>query len=282
VSKPGGSDGPVEWEHLVRRLADSKKYRCLCEDTIRDVVEQECARHDLRRTGEWKKAEAGARKRLHRVWASYLGAPDIDSAEKRLSAAFGGKEPVEEACREILTEHQSSRERIPILGTFFQGIFRRTGTPAILLDLACALNPLAFRWMGLPRSTKYRAFDINAKTVGLINHYFRLEGMEAAAELRDVLCKPPMGPADAAFLFKMYHCLEHRRRGAGWEVVAATPAEWIAVSFPTRNLANRRIDIAANYEQQIRSDAAERGWPCGRMDFDSEVVLLVHKGSGTE
>jgi 16S rRNA (guanine(1405)-N(7))-methyltransferase len=124
----------------------------------------------------------------------------------------------------------------------------------------------------------YTACDINVGTIELINHYFRLEGMAPAAELRDVLCEPPRIQADVAFLFKMYHCLEHRKKGAGWEVVAATPADWVAVSFPTRNLANRRIDIVGNYEEPIRSDAARCGWECTRLDFDSEIVLLVHKG----
>ena len=94
--------------------------------------------------------------------------------------------------------------------------------------------------MGLPRTTEYHAFDINERVVGLVNHYFRLEGLAPLAELRDVLCRPPDQVADVALLLKMYHCLEHRRRGAGWQVVEQTQARWIALSFPTRNLSNRR------------------------------------------
>ena len=74
--------------------------------------------------------------------------------------------------------------------------------------------------MGLPRSVRYCAYDINARIVSLTNCYFQLEGIAGIAEHRDVLCDPPRESADLALLLKMYHCLERRRCGAGWQAVA--------------------------------------------------------------
>ena len=190
-----------------------------------------------------------------------------------------------------MSAHASTRERLEILGELYGAILRVTGMPRSVLDLACSLNPLSFRWMDLPRSVEYRAYDINTHTVSLINKYFHLEGVSGRAELQDILCpssdpsrdpvsdtvRTPLG--GLALLLKMYHCLEHRRRGAGLYVIENVRSRWIAVSFPARNLASRRVDIIGNYEGTIRECSAQNGWQCVRLDFDTEIVLLIDKRS---
>jgi len=257
----------------VARISAMRKYRSLSPQTVDDVVRRAAARHP-------KEAPLlrSARETLHRVAAFYLGEPDYARAEEELVAARGDDGKTEEACLRLLRCHDSSRERLPIMESFYRGIFARTGTPGALLDLAAACNPFAFRWMGLPRSVLYRAFDINADMVRLVSRYFELEGIAGAAELRDVLCDPPEGSADVALLLKMYHCLEHRQRGAGWEVVSRTNARFVAVSFPSRNLRGRRADIAGNYRDEILERSRSAGWGTEELAFDGELVILVRKG----
>ena len=146
-------------------------------------------------------------------------------------------------------KHASTRERMVILSEFYSRLFEITGTPKRMVDLACALNPFSFRWMGLSKDIFYYAYDNNMQTVELIKLYFQLEGLQPLVEARDILCNPPEAAVDVGLLFKMYHCLEHRQKGAGWKVIEKTPAQWMAVSFPTRNLANRSVDIFSNYKQ---------------------------------
>ena len=264
-------------EDFVREILESRKYRNISEVTVRDVITYELARHG----GSLKEIRRLVRKRLHRIWAAYLGRPDpgaeIYSLQKAFAAGHEGE--VEEICRRLLSSHQSSRERIPILSDFYRLIFSCTGAPERIHDLACAYNPFSFRWMGLPRSVRYHAYDINLGTVRLINSYMDLENLEPLAEHRDILCRPPEERADVAFLFKMYHCLEHRRNGAGWEVVERAPADWIAVTFPTRNLASRTVDIYGNYGKEIQDRVDERAWLMKRLDFSTEIVLLIRKRS---
>jgi hypothetical protein len=138
------------------------------------------------------------------------------------------------------------------------------------------------RWMNLPSGAAYSAFDINLSIVELINSYFRWEGLPPAAEHRDVLCHPPGNKADVALLLKMYHCLERRRKGAGWQVTAEVPADWIAVSFPARSLTEKKVDIIGNYEADIRERCSGRGWNCRRLDFETEIVLLIRKSKAGE
>lgn len=261
-------------EAAVEAIYHSRKYQDLCVETIRDVLTIETGRHR-----SLKEALPHAKRRLHRLWASFLGEPDYRAARAALEKAFAQRQDAEihRAVRALLEVHASAAERLPDLPDLYQQLFARTGVPGRLADLACALNPLSFRWMGLPRSIQYRAYDINRSTVELVNDYFRLEGLAELAEWRDVLCSPPSEEADVALLLKMYHCLEHRRKGAGWLAVEAAPARWVAVSFPTRNLHARIVDIRGNYEPALRANATARGWAVEELVFPSEVVLLVEK-----
>jgi 16S rRNA (guanine(1405)-N(7))-methyltransferase len=255
----------------IERIGIARKYRSLARQTVEDVVRRELER----RPGE--QGVASARETLHRVAAFYLGEPDYENAAAELEGARGNDGALEAACIRILERHVSTRERLPIMRELYAGIFARVGMPRSIADLAAACNPFSFRWMGLDRSVLYRAYDINSDMVDLVSRYMRIEGLRGRAELRDVLCSPPEEEADIAFLFKMYHCLEHRRRGAGWEVVSRTPARRIAVSFPSRNIRGRSADIAGNYRGEIAERVAAAGWRSEELGFDGEVVILFHR-----
>jgi 16S rRNA (guanine(1405)-N(7))-methyltransferase len=269
----------IDRENAVKRILASSKYRDITEETVRDVVEHVFTDSESGKRRSQRQCYRKTREQLHRIWALYLGLPEFESSFSALSRAFESEDgsAVEEACTAILSHHHSSKERLPILGKLYETLFERTGRPDVMLDLACALNPLAFRWMGLPRSVRYLAYDINRKTVELINQYFGLEGLEPLAEHRDVLCRPPRARADVGLLLKMYHCLERRQRGAGWRVVEQTPVRWIAVSFPTRSLASRAVNLTDNYERQIQPRCQERSWLVERLEFEGEDVLLICK-----
>jgi len=261
-------------DDIVAGVQSSPKYRALCGATIRDVASRELGRHaNLRAT------TAATRRKLHRLWAQFLGEPEYDDARADLDMAFAAKsdDAIRAACRRILERHASTRERFNDLPELYRGIFAVTGIPGSVLDLASALHPFGWRWMGLPQSMHYRAFDINADIVALTDRYFRLEGLDGIAEHRDVLCDPPTEPADLALLLKMFHCLEHRRRGAGWEVVATVPARCVAVSFPTHNLTRRKVDIAQNYEGDILAGCDKSGWRVQRCEVPSETVMIIRK-----
>jgi 16S rRNA (guanine(1405)-N(7))-methyltransferase len=260
-------------EKAIGRIGSSRKYRSIASETIEDVVRRELER----RGGRSAAALSAARETLHRVAAFYLGEPEYARVGAELEAARLDAASLEAVCLGILSAHVSTRERLPIMADFFRAIFERTGKPTALADLASACTPFSFRWMGLDRSVVYRAYDINADLVELVSRYFRAEGIPGEAVLRDVLCSPPEEPADVALLLKMYHCLEHRRRGAGLEVVSRVKARWVAVSFPSRNMQGRVADIAGNYRGEILERASAAGWRSEDLELDGESVLLVHK-----
>lgn len=259
---------------VIENIACSAKYSAVCSATIESVVNLEARR--LGKDAPARRLASAARKRMHRIAAFYLGERSYrEAGEALLGAAPGDLEGV---CLDILGAHASSRERIPIMRELYRWVFDAIGVPAAVMDLACAYNPLAWRWMNLPRTTCYRAFDINERTVDIVRTYFRVEKITGEAVLKDVVCSPVEVPAEVAFLMKMYHCLEHRERGIAWKVVLQAPAAWVVVTFPTRNLASRRADIAANYLDEIRSGCAEAGYSQREAAFDTEHVVLIGKG----
>jgi len=201
-----------------------------------------------------------------------------------LSVAFekNDDEEIRGVCWSIFSKHASTRERNLLLGEYYNRLFEVTGKPESIADLACALNPLSFRWMGLDNSVKFYAYDVNVQFIDLINFYFALEGLEPLGIQRDVYSSPPEIPVDVAFLFKMYYCLEHRLTGAGLEVVKNVPARKVLISFPTLNLVAKKTDILGNHEEDLKKGAEEYGWKLGYIEFENEVVVVDDKEPVTE
>ncbi|MBE2280421.1 MAG: hypothetical protein IAE91_08525 [Ignavibacteriaceae bacterium] len=246
----------------------------ISKETIVDVLITEFHRHK-----SLKIAEDSAMKKLHRIRAEYLGEPNYKKVKESLKAAFesGNDEEINGILFDIFSEHSSTRERNILLKEYYGKIFDYTGTPESIADLAAAFNPLSFRWMGLPKSVKYFAYDVNINFIELINFYFGLEGLSQTAIQRDILISPPEIYTDIAFLFKMFYCLEHRRRGAGIEVVKNVPSKYVAISFPTINLVNKKTDILAIHHEDILKAVSENNWKMDYINFANEIVVMITK-----
>ncbi len=175
---------------VVDAVKQSRKYGDTSEITIRQLAEEAVAQHK-----KSKAAEKAVRKRLHSIMAPYLGDPDYDVAARRLDDVFatGDRTLIDATCYDIQYAHLSTRERQPLLDTFYRDIFAITGPPRRLLDLGCGLNPLAFPWMDLPPTTEFLAYDIHEPRIDFINHYFALEGLEPLARVQDIALEPPSG-----------------------------------------------------------------------------------------
>jgi len=219
------------------------------------------------------------RKKLHNIVAPYLGDPDFDAAAAMLDEAFaaGSVEAQRAACAQILAEHASTRERQPILEEFYPRLWAQTGQPRVILDLACALHPFSFPWMGLPADTRYYAYDIHAPRLELINHFFGLLGLPRLAIQQDILVDPPQVEADVAFFFKEAHRFEQRQRGSSRKMLCAVPARWLLVSLPTSSL-NGRYNLLERQRALVASIVESEPWPVRELLFEQEVVFCIQKG----
>jgi len=261
-------------ETVITAIKSSRKYRDTSEETIRQLAVEAVLEHK-----KPKPAEKAVRRRLHSIMAPYLGDPDYAAAGRRLTEAFvgGDADEIRAVCRDLMFDHLSTRERLPILDTFYRDIFAVTGSPRRLLDIACGLNPLAFPWMDLPAAgASYWAYDIHEPRVHFLNHYFILQGLPPLAFVKDVAVQAPTERGDVALFLKELPRFERNYPGRGRALLAAIDARWLVVSFPTisthggRNLTNRYREF---YHQIIDGF----GWPVTELLFDSELVFCTEK-----
>lgn len=115
---------------LIEQIRNSKKYQGLNlpEETLRDLLVQETARYK-------KPAEAlkSTRAKLHNIVAPYLGDLDYATATAELQGAFAShdSQSVKNTCTAFLSQHDSTRERLPYLKNFYQGIFSFAANPKL-------------------------------------------------------------------------------------------------------------------------------------------------------
>lgn len=268
---------PLDIELAVEEIMGSKKYRDLNihAETVRDLVRVEMRHYKSR-----KEIVKAVRKKLHRIVATYLGDPDYAAAARELDAAFGQGDPAAEraACQRILAAHASTEERQSILGVFYPALFRVTGAPESLIDIACGLNPLSFPWMGLPGSLRYYAYDIHQERVAFINHYFRLQGLAPLAKVQDILVHFPEERVDLALVLKEVHTFERRRRGSSLPLLRALRARHLVVTLPIRNLTGRR-DLAERHRQLFYDLVKDEPWRATEIEFENELAFCVDKGA---
>lgn len=260
---------------LVAQIAGAKKYRNLniADATIRDILLTE-----LDRQPNQKAALQSAKKKLHEVMALYLGDPDYERASLDLAQVFesGDVDAIKATCAGIMAHHDSTHERQPLLDQFYAQIFAVTGTPARVLDIACALHPLSIPWMALPTDTQFYAYDIHQPRVDFLNAYFALQGVGGGAFNRDILVDYPAESGDVAFLLKEIHRMEKRRKGIVLPLLDALDVPWIVLSSPTKSRTGRRT-MRDTYSQQVHDLLADRDWPITEIEFENELVYCVAK-----
>jgi 16S rRNA (guanine(1405)-N(7))-methyltransferase len=213
-----------------------------------------------------------AKRKLHQVYAAYL----TPKAAARLSQLATGSQEPRDACREALSLHTSTTERLPILEELYGHIFAVTGVPKQVLDLACGLHPFGLPWMGLPESSAYLAMDIDCELMALLGRFFP---NQLVAECRDILVRPPQEPADVAFLLKAVPVLEQQERGASLKLLRSLRTDYAVVSFPVRSLGGRGKGMEEHYGAMaeeligaLRTDAEVLRYP-------SEIFYIVKLGS---
>lgn len=265
--------GKDDLETVVTAVTQSRKYGDTHEETVRAL-----ATTALRQHKKPKQAIKAVREQLHHIMAPYLGDPDYPQALTDLSAAFATGDPaqVKATCRAILATHLSTRERLPLLETFYQEIFRVTGAPASILDVACGLNPLAFPWMDLPGSTAFYAYDIHQPRIEFLNAYFRLQGLRPLARLQDVALQFPQETADLALFLKEMPRFSRHYGDLGRPFLEALPVRWLVVSFPSVSTHGGRT-LVGRYREFMSQLIAGHDWPLTEILFEGELVFCIEK-----
>lgn len=260
---------------LVARLTASRKYRNLNipQQTIRDLVGKAMQFHV-----DPKEVEAVVRQKLHNLVAPYLGDPEyaeLQDSLRDLPAELESAE-IKQFCLQVLNAHSSTRERITINEVFYRELFRVTGAPCTILDVACGLNPFALPWMHLQSDTRYLAYDLHQPRVDLISVFFAHVGQNASAIHQDILVDPPQVPVDVVFFFKEAHRFDQREHGCNRSFLRKLQAKYILLSLPTVSLTGHRSMLEQD-RRLVRAACDGQGWQVSELLFDSEIVFCIRK-----
>lgn len=258
---------------LQLQINASRKYRQLGipKATLRDLVEK-----NLRLADNPRQLDKVLRHKLHNLVAPYLGDPDYTDKVNALSGLPRElhSPAMMEWCKSILNTHASTRERLPIQQAFYKEIFNLTGTPGVILDLACGMNPFALPWMGLPTDAQYYAFDLHQPRTHLITAFLAHIGQPGTAHHQDILVDPPQIDADVIFFFKEAHRFERRERGASRRFFNQLSTRWLLVSLPTHSLSGQRSMLESD-RHLIYEACVDRDWKVSELLFDSEIVFCI-------
>lgn len=263
---------------IVTRILQSPKYRGkgIQPDTVRDLILKDAPNYNSS-----KELTKSVRRKLHNIVAPYLGEPDYKAlTEKWLN--IKGPSPdsplTRTLCLDILSQHASTKERIPTLESFYAQIFEITGTPDSILDLACGHHPIGFPFMHLPISTRYHAYDIIQPRINFINLFFESLGLLPLAENRDILVSPPKIHADVGFFLKEAHRFEKRAPGSNRKFWEALNVDALVVSLPAHNLTGTHALV----EQHRR--LVDENLPPSReivnLQIGDEMLFILKKRGG--
>lgn len=268
-------EGENQLQAMVAEILKSKKYNKLGipRTTVLDLLKRE-----IDSGIDNKSALKTTRKKMHNLIAPYLGDADYENSIQLVRHAIqtGGLEDLRKACSQILAQHASTRERLPILERFYDRIFTATGKPARILDLACGLNPLSFPWMGLSNQVEYLAFDIHQPRIDFINQFFSMLNVQQLARVQDILVEPPTQFAEVAFFFKEAHRMEQRRKGSNRELWKALNVNYLIVSLPINSLSGRH-DLRAQMRRLVYTTIDGTSWTVREILFNNEMVFCIKK-----
>lgn len=264
-----------EVDRLIEDVRRGKKYRRISETLIAHIGAKEIAKRSSH-----KEAVKSTRNKLHQVGGLYFEqALDYPQLIKALLAAEGkGDAALRRQALQIMGQHTSTRERIPILEPFYAKLMGTLPSPNVILDVACGLNPLALPWMGLDPGVQYFAFDIYADLVEFLDEVIDLYHYTGSAQVQDVVHDPPSRPADLALVLKSLPCLEQIEKGAGRMLLKALNARYLAVSYPVQSVGGKVKGMVENYEAQFEETIAGLRWHVQRIEFDTELIFVIDKG----
>ena len=278
-------------QQLLEAVQASAKYRHIDSEFIRLVGESELAK---RRS--LKEAIKATKNKLHQVGASYQeNAPRYARWLEALREASQTGDParLQATCREIMSHHASTRERLPFLPCFYSTILADIAPVHSVLDVACGLNPLATPWMPLAPDARYYACDIYQDMIDFLNACFPLLHVDGEATVCNVIQqyaaqKTLSGrdesrpyKVDVAFLLKTIPVLEQVDKNAGRRLLYSIQADHLVVSFPAASLGGRRggkgRNMETNYEAHLYELVAGQPWSVKRYSYDNELVFVIHR-----
>ena len=249
-------DTPVR--QIYNQIILSKKYAHLYAPLIMRICREEYAKYK-----KDKDRIKSVKNKLHIIYGAFFS----DECHKKAEAVI--KLNNENMSAEIMRFHVSTNERLNILDEFYNFIFDITGQTESIIDIGCGFNPFALPYMRT-NIKKYYAYDIDCRTVKLINNYFDLLGLPNLADCIDIIAETPRDTADVAFIFKLMPVIEAQSPGRAFKILEEIGAGHIVVTYPVKSLCGKNKGMSINYARAFEAGT------------DADFKIIAQKIIGTE
>lgn len=260
-------------EEIVEKIRFSGKYKDINEKTILEIINIELPKHKNK-----KSLVKAIKNKLHQIYGAFLNRRDIEDAQKLLLVLKREKENIKEIINKILQLHQSTRERIEVYEEIYREIFRVTGKPNSILDLACGLNPFSIPFMNIQGPILYYAYDIDSKLIEVINEFLGILGYPRLAKRKDILFEEIEDQADICFILKFLPIAERIKRGFSLRLLSKLNSKFIIVSFPLKSISGREKGMLENYSRIFEPVFKERYKILEKFILGNEMFYILLKG----
>lgn len=257
-------------EKILEKVKLSSKYRGINEKTILEIINIELPKHKNE-----KSLVKAVKNKLHQIYGAFLNRQDVEKVKDLLSKLKEGEKGIEKIVNEILKLHQSTRERIGIYEDIYKEIFKITGKPNSILDLACGLNPFSIPFMNIEGPILYHAYDIDSTLIETINEFLSILGYQRLAKRKDVLFEDIEDQADICFIFKFLPIAEQVKKGLSIELLYKLSCRFIIVSFPLKSISGREKGMLKNYSRIFEPVLKERHRILERFILGNEMFYVL-------
>ncbi len=260
---------------LVEEVRANPKYKFITIDLVQQLCQETL---DTGVTG--KPAVKAVRNKLHQVGGAYFRKKmNITNVEGRIEALPVDlqSETTKQLCQQVMENHTSTAERLPIIDEFFQTCLASLAPVHSVIDLACGLNPFAIPWMPLAEHFTYTACDIYEDMLGLVGNFFHHMTIQGVTMPCNLVNGVPKNNAQVAFLLKSIPCLEQITKHFGAHIMELIPAKHILISYPVHSLGGRKKGMLAFYRQHFYQLIQGKPWKVTEFIFQTELAFLVNK-----
>ena len=261
-------------DRIFEELKASRKYGAVCDEVLIRIASWAAGV-----TASEKQAVKAAKRKLHQIHGCYFDTACRRTLTRRIEhlCSAEAEHELKSICRDILSLHQSTRERLPILDSAFRTVLGDVSGVGSVLDIACGLNPFAIPWMKLPADTRYTAVDMDTDLIASINRFLGAVRRPQTALCRDVM-DPGKYSTDIALILKALPCFEQQEKGAALRLLSSIEARRIIISFPARSVSGREEGMRIHYGTFVDRLADHLGVSYRRFDFATETFYVWGAG----
>jgi 16S rRNA (guanine(1405)-N(7))-methyltransferase len=233
-------------EALLDEIKKSRKYANISDETILRICKTVAPKYKKQ-----KDIIKAVKNQLHIMHGAFFPENCHKAAMKIIS---GYECSNRELSRALLELHPSTKERLPVIGQFYDFLAPYTKTAKKIMDIGCGFNPCAFPWMKIDNIVEYYASDIDYATIEVIKAYFKREKINSKVEIFDVISTIPEYEADITFLFKLVPVLEQQQKGLAYHLIKNIHSKFIIITFPIKSLSGKEKGMEQFYSSRFESN----------------------------